>query len=156
MKGLNQFGRKTDRQDEACDLASITSTVLSIVNSGPTSGLRIETVFSAPSLIMKGNTGKLHQVLLNLFQQAIDDMQGEGLLRITAGRNEREINLILESDTGKGSSDPIPLRRTSNRKTSLRMYIIHRIIREHNGTLMVMPETSGKKYWEVRFHAPDA
>lgn len=151
VKGLNQFGRKTDRYDEPCDLVRITKTVLSIVHTRSADGSQFETNFDEPSIIMKGNTGKLHQVLLNLFQHALDDMKGQGWMRITAGRSEREINLIIEGHPGNGGTDTTPFIQTGSRKMSLRMYIIHRIIREHGGTLMVTPEADGKKYWKVRF-----
>ncbi len=151
VKGLNQFGRKTDRQDETCDLTGITRNVMSIMNISNSAGLTMDTAFPETPLTITGNAGKLHQAFLNLFQQVIQEMGGSGVLRIKGSSDDREVRLLLSRGIGK-EQEPVAgeIQRVS-RKDSLRMYIIHRIIREHRGTLMVTIGDDGWKYWEVRF-----
>jgi C4-dicarboxylate-specific signal transduction histidine kinase len=146
---LNQFGRKTDSMEEVCDLSKISSNVLSILELADSKN-KIHLVLPEKQTSIKGNAGKLHQALLNLLQEAVQDVREGGQLQLKLSIEEQEVSLMLEQTN---QTAPINAQvenfRTSGRE-NLRMYICHRIIKEHSGRLLVTLDPNGRKKREIR------
>jgi signal transduction histidine kinase len=93
---------------------------------------------------VKGNSGKLQQVLLNLFLNARDAMPGGGTLTIRTW-SEDEFARIQVSDTGDGIPpeylariyDPFFTTKGPKKGTGLGLSVSYGIIREHGGTIEV-------------------
>jgi PAS domain S-box-containing protein len=94
--------------------------------------------------LVKGNSGKLQQVLLNLFLNARDAMPGGGTLTIRTW-SEDEFARIQVSDTGDGIPpeylariyDPFFTTKGPKKGTGLGLSVSYGIIREHGGTIEV-------------------
>lgn len=110
---------------------------------------------------MKGDSGKLQQVFLNLFLNARDAMEAGGTLVIrtwseTAGEKAEPVLRVDVSDTGCGIAasdlpriyDPFFTTKGAKKGTGLGLSVTYGIIREHGGTIEVESEV-GKG---TRFH----
>ena len=153
VKGLNQFSRRTEKMDEQCDIISISMNILSILDLGQSDKgkVTVNRQFAETPVIISGNSGKLHQAFLNLFQQVVQDLPEGSEFSIEVKSEAGDVRLILASRTAGAIPATISGTLRSTRRDSLRMYIINRIIREHRGTLLVSKDGENRKFWEVRF-----
>ena len=98
----------------------------------------------AELLLVKGNGGKLQQVLLNLFLNARDAMPAGGILRIRAWSEDAMAHVDV-SDTGCGIEpenlariyDPFFSTKAAKKGTGLGLAVSYGIIREHGGSIDV-------------------
>jgi two-component system, NtrC family, sensor kinase len=108
------------------------------------SGVKVELDIDEGLGLVKGNGGKLQQVLLNLFLNARDAMPGGGTLTIRSW-NEDEFARIQVSDSGDGIPpeylariyDPFFTTKGPKKGTGLGLSVSYGIIREHGGTIEV-------------------
>jgi len=84
------------------------------------------------------------QVLINLFLNAIESMEGGGTLSIDLSRDEKAgIVMISVTDTGRGIEKEVlehifdPYFTTRQSGTGLGLAIVHRIVESHNGEIKV-------------------
>lgn len=93
---------------------------------------------------VKGNGGKLQQVLLNLFLNARDAMPSGGQLRISSWTEEGLVRCQV-SDTGTGIAaehvgriyDPFFTTKAPKKGTGLGLSVTYGIVREHGGEIEV-------------------
>lgn len=107
---------------------------------------QITTVLDVSSdlLLVKGNSGKLQQVFLNLFLNARDAMPAGGSLRIRAWAEDQMARVEVH-DTGCGIEpenlariyDPFFSTKAAKKGTGLGLAVSYGIIREHSGTIDV-------------------
>jgi PAS domain S-box-containing protein len=94
--------------------------------------------------LVKGNSGKLQQVFLNLFLNARDAMPAGGLLKIRTW-SEDDCVRIEVSDTGDGIPpeylariyDPFFTTKGPKKGTGLGLSVSYGIVREHGGNIAV-------------------
>lgn len=142
VDSLNQFGRNNKEINEQCNISEIIDNCLVILHNRIKDSIVIKKEYNNDSAIIIGNTGKLHQVFLNILnnaEQAILD-KGEIIIGVKKGHS----NLIIEiSDTGMGISneninkvtDPFYTTKPPGKGTGLGLSITYNIIKEHNGKL---------------------
>lgn len=98
-----------------------------------------------------GDAGQLRQVFINLFQNAVDAMDGQGKVDVKLSLEQSYDNFgsclrILIADTGVGmnseTKDKIfnPFYTTKEMGTGLGMAISYRIIENHNGRVSIDSE----------------
>lgn len=105
--------------------------------------------------------GQLSQVLMNIFSNAIQAIEGQGTISVKTELDKKEA-LIIISDTGKGIPedkvdnifDPFYTTKEVGEGTGLGLSISYGIIKEHNGRIEVESElgvgTTFKIYLPVR------
>ena len=95
------------------------------------------------------NIGSLHidpdqirRVFINLFENALDALEEDGIIEISTRRNMQTKRVKIEfSDNGMGISNDdrdklfLPHFTTKKRGTGLGLAIVNRIINDHNGTI---------------------
>jgi len=105
-----------------------------------------------PELWISGNEGQLHQVIVNLVENAIDAMRNtkSPRLQVAASRKGGEI-LIRISDNGAGIDnenlshifEPFFTTKRVGEGTGLGLWISYGIVSEHGGELSVVNEAEG-------------
>jgi two-component system, NtrC family, sensor histidine kinase HupT/HoxJ len=105
-----------------------------------------------PELWVSGNEGQLHQVIVNLVENAIDAMRSieSPRLIVSAARKGKEI-LFRISDNGPGIDkdhlshifEPFFTTKQVGEGTGLGLWISYGIVREHGGELFAANEPGG-------------
>ncbi len=92
------------------------------------------------NLTIEGDADQLKQVLLNLLQNAIDAMNGEGRLRLSSRKQVRSVEVTIEDD-GPGIPENIqerifdPFFTTKAEGSGLGLAISRTIVQDHGGAL---------------------
>lgn len=147
VNGLNQFSRNNDNMDEDCDLHSILNNSFEILNSQTKNTIKIIKNYSDKKIITKGNSGKLHQVFLNLFSNSIQAVSEKGIIKVTTKIDNKNV-IIKIKDNGIGVDkkildkiiDPFFTTKPPGEGTGLGLSIAISIIKEHNGILKIDSE----------------
>lgn len=127
------------------NLGSLVDDTLEVFSRSPqwTQEMRLTKVIE-PNITISGDPQQLQQILWNLFINAIDAMEGKGLLEVKVQKNgKRQKVMLLVSDTGKGiSQEDIarifdPFFTTKDEGTGLGLSIVHKIVESHEGDIAV-------------------
>jgi two-component system, NtrC family, sensor kinase len=111
--------------------------------------------FLRDPLLMKGDKEKLKQVFINLFNNAFDAIEENGIICVTSGpgKTKSEIEISV-ADSGCGISkenigkifEPFYTTKGPDKGTGLGLSVTFGIINEHNGSIKVYsPGLSGRK-----------
>ena len=109
-----------------------------------TKGVEVKTDIPAnlPQALMDAD--RMNQVLLNLYLNAIQAMDGGGVLQVTVSRDDsRKLTTITVSDNGRGieaeDQERIfdPYFTTKSDGTGLGLAIVHKILDAHGGSIKV-------------------
>jgi len=150
VNSLSHFSHQSDENDILCDLSDVVENCLTILNAKLNSNVKIEIDFEGEVRI-KGNSGKLHQLFLNLLDNAIQALEGEGTIEITLRNTEGRV-LVSIGDSGVGIPDAIKGRifepffttKGPGKGTGLGLPICHKIVSDHGGKIeVVSKEGSG-------------
>lgn len=155
------FSRRQQQHFEAVELNHTIQAVLDLVRPTIPSSVHCEFKPTHDVLIM-GNPTQLHQVLVNLINNAVDAMDGEGDLQIKlqpVAENDpalQEFPAVLTQsyckieirDTGHGMDpstmerifEPFFTTKEVGKGTGLGLSIVHSIIKEHHGDVSVSSE----------------
>jgi signal transduction histidine kinase len=153
------FSRRQHHQFNEINLHTTLEAALSLLR--PTIPASVMIHFNAkegPSTIL-GNQTQIHQVLVNLINNAVDAMDGEGsininlskvlasdeLLKQFPGNVPQDYFMIEISDTGHGIDqqtmermfEPFFTTKEVGKGTGLGLSIVHTIIKEHHGEIIV-------------------
>lgn len=104
--------------------------------------LRLELELPAQIPIICGDPSQLQQVFFNLFRNAMDALDGGGVLRLTVQSDERYLVVTLE-DNGVGIAPEAmthvfdPYFTTKTKGTGLGLMIVQRILRAHGAAIAI-------------------
>lgn len=142
VKGLNQFSRDKDSNDDTCEINSIIDNCLLILKKQYEPAIRINKKLQSGTLELEGNTGKLHQVFMNILINSIHAIDDEGEITIQTSTNDDKA-IIEISDTGMGIdemhitkiTDPFFTTKDPGKGTGLGLSITYSIIMDHKGQI---------------------
>jgi len=161
VNAFGEYARAPQLQLEPIDLHELLRDVAELYNG---STLRIRLDLAEPAAIINGDAGRLHQLLHNLFKNALEAVrdleQGELSVRLrwVFEAGERFIDLAFE-DNGPGFSEEVlerlfePYVTTKTRGTGLGLAIVKKIVEEHNGQIRAQNTEDHHACIELRFHA---
>lgn len=141
VKGLNQFSRDNNTNDEDCNIQVILDNCLLMLQNQLKKGIEVIRQ-GEQAFITKGNVSKLHQVFINLLTNAIQSIANEG--RIILSTSQEQQYIVIEiTDNGTGISkenllkitDPFFTTKEPGKGTGLGLSITYNIIKDHNGHL---------------------
>ena len=144
IEQLLAFGKPQAVNFQAQDITQLIDDSLSICQSElDQNRIRVERLYGECPLVVVDADGVM-QVFLNLFRNAIEAMGEDGVLTIQTHENPENRSVqIRVQDTGCGvSANHVsrlfdPFYTTKQKGTGLGLYIIHRILDEHGGTIEV-------------------
>lgn len=153
---LLEFSRKKPLEVKAIDLNRLLDNILELVSLQLKSPrLRLVKDFGEIPII-NGDENQLKQVFLNLLNNAIYSMEGEGTLGLRTYLSGDFVNIEV-SDTGKGIPREIldrifePFFTTKKEKgTGLGLSISFKIVQSHNGRIEVETEPSKGSRFTVK------
>ncbi|CUW40165.1 putative sensor histidine kinase with a PAS domain [Magnetospirillum sp. XM-1] len=143
VRSLKRLSFSAGGKAEVFDLAEIVAKAVQWSASGK-KGLAAIDLDLPESLNVRGNPGQLHQVIVNLIENAQDAVapRADGRIRVTAKAEAGGVTLVIE-DNGPGISpdiaskvfDPFFTTKPVGKGTGLGLWISYGIIRDHGGTL---------------------
>ena len=142
---LLKFSRQSESEKSRIDVNRIIEEVLSVTEH--TLNIhRINVIrrFDNDLPAIFGDAEKLHQVFINLFNNAQYAMQDGGEIRIQTGKARQDVLVSIE-DTGTGIADTIKNRvfdpffttKEVGKGTGLGLSVTYGIVQEHGGTIQV-------------------
>jgi signal transduction histidine kinase len=180
IQGLLDFSRPPRLNRVRHDLRQTMQRALNLVEArAHQQKIEIVTDASDVPLTVDGDTEKLHQVLVNLLINAIEEMGTGGRLTIDAKRvtvtdrneahdsngkpNQSEGNVIqvVIRDTGGGIPDNLlprlfePFATTKERGTGLGLAVSRRIVEEHAGRICACNRPDGGAEFKLEIPASD-
>jgi C4-dicarboxylate-specific signal transduction histidine kinase len=159
VKGLNQLSRDNDNYNERCEIHTIINNCLTILHHKYKNRIEIIKNFEKENLCTMGNSGKLHQVFINIISNAIDSIENNGVIYIDTISNDKKHEISIK-DTGCGIPvenldkiiDPFFTTKDPGKGTGLGLYITNTIIQQHNGSLLF--DSALDKGTKVLIHLP--
>lgn len=152
------FSRRQHHQFDAINLKSTIEAALSLLKPTIPASVIIDFESNTNALIL-GNQTQVHQVLVNVINNAVDAMDGEGTITIRMTRVAMDDPFLKQfpkiaqqnyckievSDTGHGMDQPTIERifepffttKEVGKGTGLGLSIVHSIIKEHMGEITV-------------------
>jgi two-component system sensor histidine kinase PilS (NtrC family) len=127
------------------DIGSLVDNTLEVFSRSPqwTKGIKLAKIME-PDITIAGDPQQLEQVLWNLFINAVDAMEGKGMLEVQVHKNGRgQKAMLMVSDTGKGISPKDinkifdPFFTTKEGGSGLGLSIVHKIVEIHGGDISV-------------------
>jgi two-component system sensor histidine kinase PilS (NtrC family) len=131
------------------DVGALVDNTLEVFSRSPqwTKGMKLTKIME-PNIIIAADPQQLEQVLWNLFINAVDAMEGKGVLEVKARKDGRGKTVTLMiSDTGKGipprDINKIfdPFFTTKEGGSGLGLSIVHKIVEIHGGDIAVESRT---------------
>ena len=147
VKNLLTFARQKTIDAGNVDLNEVIKTILQLTRYQLQMGqVRVELKLPEGPLIAWGDHALIQQCLMNLIFNAIEAMDGGGLITIEAGELNLENKLWLTiTDTGHGIHpedlprifEPFYSTKAAGKGVGLGLSMVYGIIREHHGTIEV-------------------
>ncbi|XDD45165.1 ATP-binding protein [Leptospira sp. WS39.C2] len=148
VKGLNQYTRSGESSDESINLEEMLENCLVILTHNLRDKISVKKEIQNEPLFIRGNSGKIHQVFLNLLTNAIQAMeQNGGELTVSAKRMEGNIQIEVK-DSGIGIQKehlsqidtPFFTTKEPGKGVGLGLSIAYKILKEHQSSITVESE----------------
>jgi len=143
VNSLLNFSRTSKTEYEEVDLNRVIRDTLSLIEHQlDKARVRVEFTPAPGEMVIRGNSGKMQQVFLNLFLNARDAMDGGGTLGVHCSAEDKTAKISI-SDSGHGIQpedlprifDPFFTTKGAKRGTGLGLSVTYGIVREHGGTI---------------------
>jgi len=150
VSSLNHFSRRTESQNENCELHKIIDNCLTMLKNQLKHKVTVNINYADNKIFIKGNEGKLHQAILNIIMNSAHSIEDKG--EITIKTEVQKNNLLLTiTDNGCGISpdnlprifDPFFTTKDPGKGTGLGLSITYNIIKDHSGDISIK-STPGK------------
>ncbi len=145
VNSLLNFSRTSPTELVQLDLNKIVRETLTLVEHQLTAaGVQIELSLADSLPRIRGNSGKLQQVFLNLFLNARDAMESGGRLALATASRDGLVRVSVK-DSGAGIApenlarifDPFFTTKGARKGTGLGLSVSYGIVREHGGDIEV-------------------
>jgi two-component system, NtrC family, sensor kinase len=145
VANLLKFARKEQRVQGTVRLNALLREIVGgIGHHEPLDGISVEERYAADVELVSGDADQLQQVFTNLILNAVQAMQGGGVLTVeSASGPEGEGFQVRVSDTGAGIAPEIlnqifnPFFTTKSNGTGLGLSVSYGIVKEHGGAIDV-------------------
>lgn len=157
INSLNQFSRTNDENNEICKIHQIINNCLLMLHNKLKNNIEVSTQFHTTALLVPGNTGKLHQLFLNILYNSCQAIEKTGNIHIETSADATNA-IIKITDNGNGIkpehlsqiTDPFFTTKDPGKGTGLGLAISYSIIKEHNGKIFFSSEYTKQTTVEIR------
>jgi two-component system, NtrC family, sensor kinase len=154
---LRTFSRLDEGERKAVSVAECVASVITILLHRLESRIRVDTHFGYPDVV-ECFPSLLNQAIMNLVANAIDAIEGDGVISITTGA-DGDHYVIVVSDTGRGIPEELRQRvlepffttKPIGLGTGLGLSITYSIVQTHGGTLDLESREGGGTVATIRF-----
>ena len=159
VNSLLNFSRTSKTEYEEVDLNRVIRDTLGLIEHQlEKSQVRVAFTPAEGNAVIRGNSGKMQQVFLNLFLNARDAMESGGLLAISCS-TDGDAARVRISDSGRGIQpedlsrifDPFFTTKGAKKGTGLGLSVTYGIVREHGGTIDAQSEPGQGARFELLF-----
>lgn len=159
VKGLNQYTRSGDSYDEKIDIEEMLENCLVILSHSLRDKISVKKEFGVGPVFIQGNSGKIHQVFLNLITNAIQSMENHGGELTVSANIERDSVFIKIKDTGIGIQKehlsqietPFFTTKEPGKGVGLGLSIAYKMIKEHKGSIVAHSEWGKGSTFVIQF-----
>lgn len=142
VSSLRNFTHQSDYNDHDCDINAILDTCSTMVRAKHQHDMALLKDYTKDSMVVKGNSGRLHQLFLNLLINATQAINDGGIISVKTRRKEDKVQVQIK-DNGKGINqkdmpyifDPFYTTKFPGEGTGLGLAIAKSIVTEHRGQL---------------------
>lgn len=160
VNSLKNFARPDHSDDQSFSINDCVENTLKLVNNEVKYKADLELQLNAVPEI-KGKSGALSQVILNLIVNAADAIKDHGAIRISTRANNSNVEIKIR-DTGHGIPqnlitrifDPFFTTKDVGKGTGLGLAISHSIVKSHGGSLTVTSRESEGTEFTVSLPLP--
>jgi signal transduction histidine kinase len=161
VSGLLSFSREIPLEYKQINLNDILDAVINLTrHKMELQNIQLLTNLQSKVIMVKGDTNRLQQALLNLIFNAIEAMPDGGELDITSSliKKEREVQIKIR-DTGLGIPDkyinhiydPFFTTKKEGEGTGLGLSIVYGVVSNHGGKIHVKSETNQDTVFTLTF-----
>jgi signal transduction histidine kinase len=161
VNSLLNFSRTSPTAFDELDLNRVVHESLTLIqHQMEKAGIRVQLDLEEELPFIKGNSGKLQQVFLNLFLNARDAMGPGGVLTVRTTRRGETVGIDV-ADTGHGIQpenlsrifDPFFTTKGIRKGTGLGLSVTYGIVREHSGVIEVESQPGEGTRFHLEFPA---
>lgn len=146
VSDLLEFAKGREPELRETDLKEvILGSYKSVSITRNTEGINFNIEAPDEPIIVKADPVQMERVFINLFNNAIDAMEGKGKLNVTITKGERDVTIKV-SDSGKGIPQELldkvfePFFTTKEKGTGLGLAIVYNIIKKHGWNIFIESE----------------
>jgi two-component system, NtrC family, sensor kinase len=159
VNSLLNFSRTSPGEFGDLDLNRVAEETVSLVRHQlERSHVRIAMELEPDLPVIRGNSGKLQQVFLNLVLNARDAMDGGGTLTIRTSTDHATARVEV-TDTGQGIPaehlariyDPFFTTKAARKGTGLGLAVTYGIVQEHGGSIEVHSQPGAGTTFQLEF-----
>jgi signal transduction histidine kinase len=148
MESLNQFDHSSNRSGDWVNLVTVIENCRRILNHFFKPGIAYEFVTNVRIAEMQISSDVLHQVVLNILQNAVESFSEEGKVNITLLTSDEKA-IIEISDNGCGIpddirnkvTDPFFSTKATDLHTGLGLYHVQKMMNDIGGKMIIDSET---------------
>ncbi len=138
------FSRRQHHDFEPIALKSTIESALGLLRPTIPASVTIDFIADANDCVILGNQTQLHQVIVNMINNAVDAMDGEGKITLKLSATPPFCKIEM-SDTGHGMDqttmermyEPFFTTKEVGKGTGLGLSTVHAIVSEHKGEISV-------------------
>lgn len=149
-----EFARPPRLDLRACDLGTLLAASLDVVRSQASMrGIAMPLITDAAMTVL-ADRERMTQVLLNIYQNALDAVEPGGMVKTVACRQGTRVAISI-ADNGHGMPEEVRKNifnlyfTTKTSGTGLGLSIVHQIVNEHGGEIHVVSNEDGGSTFQI-------
>lgn len=149
-----EFARPPRLSPQPCDVRVLLAECIDIVRSQAAQRQVDLPLFASEGLAVMADREKMLQVLLNIYQNALEALDGEGVIKTIACRRGNSVAISI-ADNGPGMTEEVRQKifnlyfTTKSSGSGLGLSIVHQIVGEHGGEIQVTSNEEGGSTFHI-------
>jgi signal transduction histidine kinase len=142
VASLNEFSHHQNDELSSCDINHIIENCLLMLKYQMSEKIKVQRKLSSQPPIVRGSSGEMHQIFLNILTNAIHAINGKGEIIVSTIKTEKGL-IITVKDDGEGMPEstigkitqPFYTTKAPGKGTGLGLSIVYNLVKKYNGKL---------------------